>query len=97
MIGCPLDTVEVVGDRRIMTKLSTLMSNTSHPMVDALVALYGSFSQRLIRPQCVKETGCTTNCAPSEPQDNNSPKNTKIYVQLKLQQAITTVIHYVYR
>ncbi|KAK9538097.1 hypothetical protein VZT92_005654 [Zoarces viviparus] len=51
----PLDAVEVVGDRRKMAKLSSLMDNTSHPMQDALAALCSSFSRRLIPPRCVKE------------------------------------------
>ncbi|KAI3371709.1 hypothetical protein L3Q82_024275, partial [Scortum barcoo] len=30
-LGCPLDSVEVVGNGRMMAKLSSLLNNTSHP------------------------------------------------------------------
>ena len=55
VLGCPLDTVEVVGDRRMVAKLSSLMDNSSHPMWDTLAALNSSFSHRLIHPRCVRE------------------------------------------
>ena len=55
VLGCPLDTVEVVGDRRMMAKLSSLMSHASHPMQDTLAALHSSFSHRLIHPRCLRE------------------------------------------
>ncbi|KAI3374145.1 hypothetical protein L3Q82_006004 [Scortum barcoo] len=29
--GCPLDSIEVMGERRALAKLSTIMDNTSHP------------------------------------------------------------------
>ncbi|KAI3364249.1 hypothetical protein L3Q82_011053, partial [Scortum barcoo] len=32
--GCPLDSVEVVGNGRMMAKLSSLLNNTSHPLQD---------------------------------------------------------------
>ena len=54
-LGCPLDPVEVVGERRMMAKLSSLMENMSHPMQDTLTALGSSFSDRLLHPRCVKE------------------------------------------
>ncbi|KAI3370523.1 hypothetical protein L3Q82_025285 [Scortum barcoo] len=31
VLGCPLDSVEVVGNGRMMAKLSSLLNNTSHP------------------------------------------------------------------
>ena len=55
VLGCPLDTVEVVGDRRIVAKLSSTMDNSSHPMQDALSELNSSFSDRLLHPRCVTE------------------------------------------
>lgn len=30
--GCPLDSIEVVGERRVLAKLSAIMNNTSHPL-----------------------------------------------------------------
>ncbi|KAI3355676.1 hypothetical protein L3Q82_004274 [Scortum barcoo] len=53
--GMPLDSVEVVGNGRMMAKLSSLLNNTSHPLQDTLTALGSSFSERLLHPRCVKE------------------------------------------
>lgn len=44
VLGCPLDPVEVVSDRRMSTKLSFLLDNISHPMQETLTALSSSFS-----------------------------------------------------
>ncbi|KAI3376566.1 hypothetical protein L3Q82_017014 [Scortum barcoo] len=55
VLGCPLDSVEVVGNGRMMAKLSSLLNNTSHPLQDSLTALGSSFSERLLHPRCVKE------------------------------------------
>ncbi|KAI3376291.1 hypothetical protein L3Q82_016422 [Scortum barcoo] len=55
VLGCPLDSVEVVGNGRMMAKLSSLLTNTSHPLQDSLTALGSSFSERLLHPRCVKE------------------------------------------
>ncbi|KAI3365789.1 hypothetical protein L3Q82_000788 [Scortum barcoo] len=55
VLGCPLDSVEVVGNGRMMAKLSSLLNNTSHPLQDTLTALGSSFSERLLHPRCVKE------------------------------------------
>lgn len=49
------DPAELVGERRMMAKLSSLMESTSDPMQDTLTALSSSFSDRLLHPQCVKE------------------------------------------
>jgi len=51
VLGCPVDTVEVVGDGRVMAKLSSLMNHTSCPMHDTLSALHSSFSHQLIPPR----------------------------------------------
>ncbi|KAI3369235.1 hypothetical protein L3Q82_007782 [Scortum barcoo] len=55
VLGCPLDSVEVVGNGRMMAKLSSLLNNTSHPLQDTLTALGSSFGERLLHPRCVKE------------------------------------------
>ncbi|TWW54288.1 hypothetical protein D4764_0227710 [Takifugu flavidus] len=54
VLGCPLDSVEVVGNG-LMAKLSSMLNNTSHPLQDTLAALGSSFSERLLHPRCVKE------------------------------------------
>ena len=55
VLGRPLDPAEVVGERRMMAKLSSMMENDSHPLQDSLTALESSFSDRLLHPKCVKE------------------------------------------
>ena len=55
VLGCSLDSVEVVGERRMTAKLSAMMSNDSHPMKDSISALESTFSDRLLHPRCVKE------------------------------------------
>ncbi|XP_076744782.1 uncharacterized protein LOC143420432 isoform X5 [Maylandia zebra] len=55
VLGCPLDPVEVVSDRRTAAKLSSLMDNISHPMQQTVTALSSSFSGRLRHPRCGTE------------------------------------------
>ena len=53
-LGCPSDSVQVVGESRMMDKLSSLLMQESHPLQDTISALGSSFSKRLIH-KCVKE------------------------------------------
>ncbi|XP_055367950.1 uncharacterized protein LOC129604646 [Betta splendens] len=55
VLGCTLDTVQEVGERRVLAKLTSIMDQVSHPLEDSLSALESSFSSRLIHPRCVKE------------------------------------------
>ena len=55
ILGCPLDSVQVVGESRMMDKLSSLLVQESRPLQDTISALGSSFSNRLIHPKCVKE------------------------------------------
>ena len=55
VLGCPLDSVREVGDRRVLAKLRSMMDHESHPLQETLSALESSFSDRLILPRCVKE------------------------------------------
>ncbi|XP_024660821.2 uncharacterized protein LOC111500370 isoform X2 [Maylandia zebra] len=55
VLGCPLDPVEVMSDRRTAAKLSSLMDNISHPMQQTVTALSSSFSGRLRHPRCGTE------------------------------------------
>ena len=50
VLGCPLDSVQVVGERRMMAKLTSLLDNDSYPMQDTVTALSSSFSDRLLHP-----------------------------------------------
>ncbi|CAL9684750.1 unnamed protein product [Knipowitschia caucasica] len=55
VLGCSLDTVQQVGDRRVLSKLTSMLDHDCHPLQDTLSALESSFSDRLIHPRCVKE------------------------------------------
>uniref|UniRef100_A0A8C7Z516 Reverse transcriptase domain-containing protein n=1 Tax=Oryzias sinensis TaxID=183150 RepID=A0A8C7Z516_9TELE len=55
VLGCPLDFVEEVGERRMLAKLTSIMDNTSHPLHQTVEALSSSFSGRLLHPPCRKE------------------------------------------
>ena len=44
ILGCPLDPVQVVGESRMMDKLSLLLVKQSHPLQDTVTALGSSFS-----------------------------------------------------
>lgn len=52
VLGRSLDPLDVVGERRMLAKLSSLMVNMSHPMQDTLSALGSSFSDWLLHPLC---------------------------------------------
>ena len=60
VLDCPLDSIEVVGERRMLAKLTSIMDNTSHPLHDTVGSLSSSFSSRLIHPRCKKERYCQT-------------------------------------
>ena len=55
ILGCPLDSLQVVGESRMMDKPSLLLVQESRPLQDTISALGSSFSDRLIHPKCVKE------------------------------------------
>lgn len=52
VLGCPLDSVDSVGERRMLAKLS---ANTSHPLYKTVGTFSSSFSHRLLHPQCKRE------------------------------------------
>lgn len=55
VLGIPLDTVQEVGERRMVAKLSSLLKNASHPLYETVTSLSSSFSDRLLHPKCLKE------------------------------------------
>ena len=93
VLCCPLEAVEVVGDSRIVAKLSSMMDDSSHPMQDTLSALNSSFSDRLLHPRCVTErdtaglsclllSDSTISTAPSRPHGQNThTKTDKTYTK----------------
>ena len=54
-ISCPLHPIELVGEERMLSKLTSIRNNTSHPLHVTVQALVSSFSNRLLLPQCRKE------------------------------------------
>lgn len=50
-----MDTVQEVGERRMVAKLSPLLENDSHPLYESVSSLSSSFSERLLHPKCLKE------------------------------------------
>ena len=55
VLDCPLDSIEEVGERRMLAKLTSIMDNPSHPLHQTVGALSSSFSNRLLHPRCKKE------------------------------------------
>ena len=54
-LGCPLEPVEEVVERRTTAKLSTIMDRDPHPLQHTLTALRSSVSDRMLHPKCVTE------------------------------------------
>ena len=55
VLGCSLDSLEEVGNRRMLAKITAMMDRPSHPLQATLTALGSSFSQRLLHSRCKKE------------------------------------------
>ncbi|XP_030604517.1 protein FAM49A-like [Archocentrus centrarchus] len=55
VLGCSLDTVEVVRERRMTRRLYSMLSNDSHPMYGTVTALRSSIRDRLLHPKCLRE------------------------------------------
>ncbi|MBN3311348.1 ANG4 protein, partial [Atractosteus spatula] len=55
VIGFDLDSLEVVAERRMRSKLEAIMDNFSHPLFDRLAGMKSTFSNRLIHPRCDRE------------------------------------------
>ncbi|KAI5098355.1 gastrula zinc finger protein XlCGF28.1-like [Silurus meridionalis] len=55
VLGIPLDTVQEVGERRMVAKLSSLLQNASHHLYETVTSLSSSFSDRLLHAKCLKE------------------------------------------
>ena len=56
--GCALNSVEEVTERRMLSKLTSIMNNTFHPLHQTVEELSSSFSERLLHPVCKKERYC---------------------------------------
>ena len=55
VVGSKLVTLEEVADDRMLAKLLVILDNISHPPLETLDKLKSSFSNRPIKPRCLKE------------------------------------------
>lgn len=55
VIGCKLDSIEAVVERRTLNKLLSIMDNPDHLLHHILVRQWSSFSNRLIQLHCHKD------------------------------------------
>jgi len=56
VLVCPLDTIEEVGERRMLARLASIMSNTTHPLPETVSSLSSSINSRLLDRQYKKES-----------------------------------------
>lgn len=55
VIGLALDPLDIIVERRIRSRTSSIMGNTSHPLHGVLAQQQSTFSQRLITLKCSTE------------------------------------------
>ncbi|XP_062868152.1 phospholipid-transporting ATPase IC [Trichomycterus rosablanca] len=55
VVGVELDSLTTVSERRMLSKLKSIMDNTSHPLYNTLERRRSTFSQRLIPPKSTTE------------------------------------------
>ena len=53
--GIEVDFVGAIAERRMLTKVVSILNNTSHPLHDGPVRQKSTFSNRLISPKCFIE------------------------------------------
>lgn len=55
VLDCLLKSIKQDGEERLLSNLTSIMDNTSHPLCETVRALSSSFSSGLLHPQCRKE------------------------------------------
>ena len=55
VVGMELDSLRVVSERQMLSKIKTMLDNTSHPLHDMLVSHRSTFSERLRLPKSTTE------------------------------------------
>ena len=55
VVGEELDTLTTVAERRMLSRLQSILDNVSHPLYDTLNQMRSSFSSRLLLPRCTTE------------------------------------------
>lgn len=54
-VGVQLDSLTVLLERRMLSKVQAILDNNSHPINEVLDRLRSAFSQRLLAPRCSTE------------------------------------------
>ena len=55
VVGEELDTLTTVAERRMLSRLQSILDNVSHPLYDTLAQQKSTFSRRLLLPRCTTE------------------------------------------
>ena len=55
VVGVQLNSLTVVLERRMLSKVQAILDNDSHPLHEVLDRLRSTFSQRLLAPRCSTE------------------------------------------
>jgi len=55
VVGVKFDSLSVVSERRMLSKLKVILNNVSHPLYDLVLKQRSTFSARLILPKCTTE------------------------------------------
>ena len=55
VMGEELDTLTTVAERRMLSKLQSILDNVTHPLYDTLAQQRSTFSGRLLLPRCTTE------------------------------------------
>ena len=55
VVGEELDTLTTVAERRMLSRLQSILDNVSHPLYDTLAQQRSTFSRRFLSPRCTTE------------------------------------------
>ena len=55
VVGEELDTLTTVAERRMLSRLQSILDNVAHPLYDTLAQQRSTFSRRLLSPRCTTE------------------------------------------
>lgn len=56
VVGEDLETLTTVAERRMLSRLQSILDNVSYPLYDTLAQLKSTFSGRLLSPRCTTES-----------------------------------------
>ena len=55
VVGEELNTLTTVAERRMLSKLQSILDNVTHPLYNTLAQQMSTFSRRLLSPRCTTE------------------------------------------